>query len=89
MSYNFTFRRNKLILSLLLIMKYLFIVLILLCGCATTKYYPQGDNGRTTPYLSGTVNTPNCSLCKKQAWLFKIDSKGRIICDACYRKIKR
>ena len=71
-------------------MKKLFILglIIFITGCANV-YYPQGDYANNALYFYGGIKTPQCSICKNKSYLFKKDQKGRIVCDKCYRKIKK
>ena len=72
-------------------MKILLILLILLCGCQPITYYPKGDkigpSGREIQYHN-SWHPYKCYKCKGDAYLYKVDSKERIICDTCYRKLK-
>lgn len=68
-------------------MKYLIILVILLAGCAPLKYYPKGSLGTAVPYYSNASEDLKCHRCDSTAYLFKKDSKDRVICDVCYRKL--
>jgi len=68
-------------------MRYIFILLILLAGCAPLKYYPEGMMGTATPYYQDYTGEIKCYICGESAYLFKIDSKGRTICPEHYREL--
>ncbi len=72
-------------------MKLLLILLILLCGCQPLTYSPGGDQagkrGREIQYYN-SMRPHKCNKCKQDIYLYKVDSKDRIICNDCYRKLK-
>lgn len=74
-------------------MKYIIIILIIAVGFLgyeiykpEMKYFPEGDFGDKTRYYTDTAGKLICYICNKIAWLYKIDSKGRIIGNDCYRE---
>lgn len=48
------------------------------------KFYPVGDNGGIIPYYTNP-NMAKCDICGKDTLIFKVDSKGRKVCNQCYR----
>jgi len=67
----------------------LIIILLVLGGCAPLRHYPEGVMGDITPYYTDGSFTKVCHMCGENTTLFKKDSKGRIICNVCYRtKVK-
>ena len=70
-------------------LKYLVVVLVVVSvvGCAPLKYYPKGNLGTAVPYYQNISEDLKCYHCGSTAYIFKKDSKGRIICDDCHRKL--
>ncbi len=66
-----------------LYMKILIILIFLLSGCATTKFYPKDGGNKGTAYYWANQN---CNRCKKSCTLFKLIDKKKIICADCYEK---
>jgi len=68
-------------------MRFLFILVLLLTGCAATYYYPPGVHGTQVQYYTSGAHAMKCDKCGKMCYLFKKDSKGRTICPDCFEKI--
>lgn len=67
-------------------MRYIILIFILLAlGCSSIQYYP--DRGNIKFYNSSIPY--KCNLCKEDVYLYKVDSKHRIICDRCFRKLEK
>jgi len=67
-------------------MRYIFILLIFLAGCATPNYDPYSGNQPGTMYhYSGSIYF-DCSKCDGKSNLFRLDSKDRVICQECFKK---
>jgi len=66
------------------------LALILLTGCATLRYYPVGDFGHkgSIPYYSD-FDGRECYKCHEKVNYFKLDSKDRVVCMWCYRKLMK
>ena len=78
-------------------MKTIILLLIILIGLVTWSiidkytiltYYPEGTMGSAVPYFSST-SPLECYKCKGDTYLYKVDSKKRIICDSCFRKLRK
>ena len=67
----------------------LIILCLLLNGCAPLRYYPEGDLGTRRKYLMDANGQFECYKCHKKAYLYKVDSKNRIICEPCYREMAK
>lgn len=67
--------------------KILFILIFLISGCAT-GWYPKGDYGDRTRYKYNP-QMYKCSFCKQPTLIYKYSKNKKIICDKCYKKIRR
>ena len=70
-------------------MRYLILLLIFVGGCAPITYTPIDFGGGSGMYYTDLGLKTQCSVCKEYPPLYKIDSKDRVICNDCYRKIKK
>jgi len=70
-----------------ILMKYIFLIL-LFCGCAAPKFYPEGYMGTAVPYIYNIEydQSIHCRKCGKVPVFFKVDKKKRILCKECYEK---
>ena len=65
-------------------MKYLIILVLLVVGCAPIHYYPPGVMGNQVQYYSSGLESVECDMCGEICYIFKQDSRGRIICPDCF-----
>jgi hypothetical protein len=69
-------------------MRYILILsILLLSGCATT-YYPNNDYGDRIKYKY-TMAMVKCDRCHNETHLYKVINGKKIICNKCYRKLKK
>lgn len=67
-------------------MRILILLVLILSGCTTVSFTPDGKMGTAIPYFINYRNNVICSKCKKNCSLYKIKKNKKIICDVCYRK---
>lgn len=78
---------NKIILGLIIFLSILSIVLSYKVFVKPVTYSPKGMWGTAIPFYSAGSEPYKCDICKGDAYLYKVDSRDRIICDTCYDKI--
>jgi len=72
-------------------MRILLILFIFLAGCSKLDFYPKGDYSYqgAIPYYSSYNKEIACCKCEKVITFFKQDSKNRVWCMDCYKKLMK
>jgi len=65
------------------------LLILILCfsGCAE-KYYPVDIDTAKIKYKSNLTGQFKCSMCKRDAVVYKYTKSGKIICPKCFRKVR-